>query len=139
MADREVDDPSEFERMPQGEQTALVTWIKKTFAPHRSIADTDSYCLKHVFERGEGGFYVTNGQFKGAMVAAGFLPETTRENNWRFRIRRKHRCPYALFGSYYSRVRPCYHTPNISTGVCAYHRRQLMTHRDIARYEGEES
>ena len=31
-----------------------------------------SYGLKHKFEESSQGFYVTNGAFKGAMIAAGF-------------------------------------------------------------------
>ena len=44
-----------------------------------------SYGIKHDFERE--GFYLTNGQFKGAMLAAGYDPEKANELNWTFKIK----------------------------------------------------
>ncbi|MFR0500044.1 hypothetical protein ACLUYL_07480 [Limosilactobacillus reuteri subsp. suis] len=39
--------------------------------------------MKHLFEDEEsGGFYVYNGQFKGAMLIAGFIPKAADELNW---------------------------------------------------------
>jgi hypothetical protein len=39
-----------------------------------SMLSASSYALKHYFEVADDGFYITNGQFKGAMLEAGFEP-----------------------------------------------------------------
>ncbi|MDP9476457.1 MAG: hypothetical protein M3R38_12375 [Actinomycetota bacterium] len=52
--------------------------------PAGKVGPSDSYTMKHDFETA-GGFYVTNGQFKGAMLAAGYQPAKRGEQNWRFR------------------------------------------------------
>ena len=46
-----------------------------------------SYCMKHDFEHEPYGFYIRNGAFQGAMLAAGFCPVDERELNWRFRVK----------------------------------------------------
>src|SRR5438094_10451458 len=43
--------------------------------------------MQHALEEWPGGFYVTNGAFKGAMLAAGFRPEDERALNWHFFLR----------------------------------------------------
>jgi hypothetical protein len=46
--------------------------------------------MKHDFAREPDGFYAKNGAFKGAMLAAGFLPVDEGELNWRFRVKPAH-------------------------------------------------
>jgi len=74
--------------LTKDEQETLLRWIQNNFtlAPTVWRKET-SYTLKHVFERCSVGFYVTNGHFKGAMLAAGFSPANPSEKNWHFRIR----------------------------------------------------
>jgi len=40
--------------------------------------------LKHRCENAAGGFYISNGQFKGAMLAAGYVPIDSSDRNWHF-------------------------------------------------------
>ncbi|PLS87017.1 MAG: hypothetical protein CYG60_04175 [Actinobacteria bacterium] len=78
--------PEDHDTLSREEQAALQAWIganmrpAKTPDPYRT-----SYGLKHRFEESAGGCYVTNGQFKGAMLKAGYEPVEPTELNWRFR------------------------------------------------------
>jgi hypothetical protein len=86
----EYEDPASFHKLPVPEQERLVNWIRMKFAPARCLRSrtfsiwnptTDQWyywspCsmgLKHWFSY-ETGEYVSNGQFKGGMVAAGYPP-----------------------------------------------------------------
>lgn len=74
--------PDHFDSLTDEQKAQLRKWIidKMTLR----IKDRTSYGLKHLFEASAGGFYVTNGQFKGAMLAAGYEPIDATELNWRF-------------------------------------------------------
>lgn len=64
-------------------------WINERIEPFRRKLRPqnrlNSYGLKHVMER-ETGVYVTNGQFKGAMQAAGYEAFDTEDINWTYNI-----------------------------------------------------
>lgn len=82
--------PADYEKLKPGQQERLQAWISRTFAPaKRAPSNNTSYSLKHWFEASENGFYITNGMFKGAMLAAGYppTPRTINQINWRFRVR----------------------------------------------------
>jgi len=82
--------PLNFLILPASETRKLSDWIKLNILPRKSPNQRHtSYGLKHIFEHSDSGFYITNGQFKGAMMARGFLPVNKRELNWRFRISEK--------------------------------------------------
>jgi hypothetical protein len=85
--DRETNDPAEFQKLKPEDQGALVDWIGAVLAPAKSIFHRNSYGMKHDFEQEPDGFYIRNGAFKGAMLAAGFGPVNERELNWRFRAK----------------------------------------------------
>ena len=91
-------DPVDFENLSPEEQAALLAWIAVAIRPAGRVGPSDSYIMKHDFETA-GGFYVTNGQFKGAMLAAGYLPVKREELNWRFRQRptNKHADGYSYY------------------------------------------
>lgn len=85
-----VNQPTDYGRLSDKEQKLLGEWIQRTFLPaKRAYPHMTSYGWKHRFEESEKGFYVTNGQFKGAMLAAGFQPTkaTANDMNWRFRVK----------------------------------------------------
>lgn len=88
LRDLPLNRPEDHDTLNHEEQTALRAWITanirhaKTPDPHRT-----SYGLKHRFEESTGGCYVTNGQFKAAMLLAGYEPIDPTELNWRFRAR----------------------------------------------------
>lgn len=93
----QLDQPEEFEKLNQVKQNALLEFCHsinkiKTFNTRHS-----SYGLKHVFERKyremlSGAFegsYITNGQFKGAMLKAGFKVKDKSRLNWHFNVSEK--------------------------------------------------
>lgn len=83
-----LNDPTEYEKLNTRQKEVLQEWITECVKPHRTQKYNSyhsSYGLKHVFDKG-GGFYVTNGQFKGAMLTAGFPPEDSNKKNWVFKI-----------------------------------------------------
>jgi hypothetical protein len=79
------DRPEAYERLAPVEQAALIEWITLAIKPAKTIAPNTSYGIKHDFE--SVGFYITNGQFKGAMLTAGYVPVDPEELNWEFKIR----------------------------------------------------
>ncbi|HEX2097859.1 MAG TPA: hypothetical protein VHF46_02215, partial [Rubrobacteraceae bacterium] len=73
--EKDVNDPAAFGELSESEQQELLGWIAATIRPVRRRSPgaywPSSYQLKHEFERSPRGFYITNGQFKGAMQEAG--------------------------------------------------------------------
>jgi hypothetical protein len=84
---REANDPEEFQRLEPEQRATLVDWIGAVLVPAKTIFLRNSYGMKHDFEREPDGFYIRNGAFKGAMLAAGYGPVNERELNWRFRAK----------------------------------------------------
>jgi hypothetical protein len=81
--------PEEYELLSPEQRAALGRWIGENIVPSRRPGKRTSYGLKHTFEDSEGGFYVNNGAFKGAMLAAGYAPVGAVEPNWTFRAELK--------------------------------------------------
>lgn len=95
---RDEDDPRDCENLTDAEKEALQAWIAVAMRPARTVGPSTSYTMKHDFETA-GGSYVTNGQFKGAMLAAGHKPVRRSDQNWRFRQRptNKHADGYSYY------------------------------------------
>ena len=75
-----------FTDLSSDEQHSVMQWIHQ----HCRGIQTEnkkhtSYGLKHMLE-GDTGIYMTNNQFKHAMLIAGFKPVNERMLNWTFRI-----------------------------------------------------
>ena len=79
------DRPEAYEKLAPAEQAALLEWIRLAIKPAKTIAPNTSYGIKHDFE--SVGFYISNGQLKGAMLTAGYAPVDPDELNWEFKIR----------------------------------------------------
>jgi hypothetical protein len=79
--------PADFETLKPAEQDALLYWIIQVIEPAKSYEDQTSYGLKHNFEHEA--FYITNGQFKGAMLSLGYVPKNENALNWEFRIKQR--------------------------------------------------
>ena len=61
-------------------------WIRNSIRPAGTIlAGRTSYGLKHILQH-DTGVYLTNNQFKDAMLLAGYKPANPNELNWRYRI-----------------------------------------------------
>lgn len=80
-----MDDPRQYDRLPEEQKATLQEWIPQSIKKSKTVGKGDSYTIKHDFERTRG-FHVTNGEFKGAMLAAGHRPVDPAEMNWRFKI-----------------------------------------------------
>lgn len=84
-----INQPEEFKTLLIKEQIVLVDWVKTHLTPRKTINKRhSSYGLKHYFEddKQHGGFYVTNGAFKGAMLVCDYVPDIWNDINWCFRI-----------------------------------------------------
>ena len=80
-------DPLDFFSLPDDEKEALICWIDYALEPDNdNLCPNHSYSLKHIYER-DMGKYVTNGQFKGAMIKYGFDPVNPRELNCYYRVK----------------------------------------------------
>ncbi len=89
--------PEDFDKMHPDNQAQLREWIRVNLEPTKRIGDgrySHSYSLKHLAEKMLG-WYVSNGQLKGAMLAEGFRWQpcdgTLRDPspNWVFNSRRQ--------------------------------------------------
>ncbi|GHV12211.1 hypothetical protein FACS1894219_04700 [Clostridia bacterium] len=87
-ADIYINDPARFLELPKYEQAELLKWITETLFPRKTINhQSTSYGLKHFYENTTRN-YVTNGQFKGGMIAAGFAPVDATALNARYRYKK---------------------------------------------------
>ncbi len=76
-----ITDESEFV------QKIVRAWIVANIYPCKKSGDYHtSYGIKHILE-GDTGIYLTNNQFKDAMLLAGFEPVNPDELNWTYRIK----------------------------------------------------
>ncbi|MGI8913002.1 MAG: hypothetical protein ACR2JY_04285 [Chloroflexota bacterium] len=107
-----AEDAAEYAALSEAERATLATWIAAALRPTQTVNQRySSYGLKHVFEHtgsdgpmrdrtpghnrmrdlplvpAPAGFYVSNGAFKAAMLAAGYEPADYRATNWTFRFR----------------------------------------------------
>ena len=71
-------------------RNVLWDWCYFNFYKRKTVNKRyTSYGLKHIFERSKNGFYITNGQFKGAMLASGQMTRNELDLNWCFCISEK--------------------------------------------------
>ena len=95
-----LDLPDEYDQLSPAELATLLEWIRLAIKPAKTAVIGSSYGIKHDFEDVTY-LYVTNGQFKGAMLAAGYAPVNRGERNWRFRIRPTGKSSKSSSGSIY--------------------------------------
>lgn len=83
-----ADDSYEFEALPTERQELLLDWIRKNLNPIQSInPKSGSGALKHLVQLAPGeNSYFTNGEFKGAMLKAGYQTENREAVNWTFNV-----------------------------------------------------
>lgn len=75
--------------LPLEKQKALINWIDRNISSRKTAnLKYTSYDLKHYAERAIG-YYITNNQFKDAMLYCGFYPVNPMDLNWNFRISEK--------------------------------------------------
>jgi len=84
-----ANDPEHYNELSARKKAVLLVWIMSNIEPHRTKGYRcirSSYRLKHDFERSRAGFYITNGQFKKAMMLSGFEPKDRNALNWHFTV-----------------------------------------------------
>lgn len=75
--------------LPVEMQSKVLDWVKENFIPRKTKYEyATSYGLKHILEK-ELGLYLTNNQFKDAMMKCGYYPTQANELNWHYRISAK--------------------------------------------------
>jgi hypothetical protein len=68
-------------------------WIDKNTVKIKSFNNKHtSYDLKHIFEKSENGFYISNDMFKQTMLRCGFKVKDILATNWIFNISEKSKC-----------------------------------------------
>jgi hypothetical protein len=86
----EYDLPEHYDELTSPQMEALQLWIANNLVPIGSINKRcTSYGLKHFFEAASGGFYISNGMFKGAMLVAGYRVGDVSAKNWHFNVSQK--------------------------------------------------
>ena len=89
---------------PEEVQTMVLIWINWCITPRETINHAiSSYGLKHRLETMTG-IYLTNNQFKHAMIISGYIPESYNAHNWYFPISSKSTCFFAYFKSKYKEI-----------------------------------
>ena len=84
-SDGSIDDALITERSDE-EITAVGKWIRDNIRPAKKILDGHtSYGMKHILKH-DTGIYLTNNEFKDAMLLTGYKPVNPNELNWRYRI-----------------------------------------------------
>lgn len=74
---------------PQKEISVITYWIRENLVPRKTpLASSSSYGLKHLMEH-DTGIYLTNNEFKDAMLLCGFDPINPNELNWHYCISKR--------------------------------------------------
>ena len=86
----EGEDARLFDELESEEQSTVLQWIADNLLKTQKTPNLhhSSYGLKHLLER-DTSIYMTNNQFKDAMLIAGFGPVKVNEINWHYCISRK--------------------------------------------------
>lgn len=80
------DRPADFNNLEIDIKSQIITWCKTHFIKTETFnLKHTSYGLKHILQR-QDGTYLTNGQFKAAMLLAGFSCKDNSALNWCFDI-----------------------------------------------------
>ena len=71
----------------KAEQEMVLSWIREHIKESRRVLRSrSSYGLKHDLQR-DTRIYLTNNEFKDAMMLSGYMPVDPDELNWHYRIR----------------------------------------------------
>lgn len=76
-------DKEHFIDLDTEEQDKALAWLRLNCVPGERPCGCSSYGMKHTLER-RTGLYVTNNQFKEAMMRLGLFPVEVNELNWDF-------------------------------------------------------
>lgn len=74
---------------PQEEQNIVMNWIRENIFPRKTVNfERTSYGVKHLLQW-DTNIYLTNNEFKDAMMICGFEPVNPNKLNWMYRISEK--------------------------------------------------
>ena len=79
-----------LKELPQETQSVILAWIKTGFTLCENGLVCSSYLLKHRLHA-ETGIYVSDNQFKDAMLICGITPKNTSDFHWEYSLSRKSR------------------------------------------------
>ena len=83
------DESHHFGELSLAEQRKVLHWIRANVVPRKTpLNGHTSYGMKHVLEH-RTNIYVTNNQFKEAMLLCGYYPVCVDELNWRYCISKR--------------------------------------------------
>lgn len=70
-------------------QEQVMTWIRENIIPRKAVNHGhSSYGMKHILQKATG-IYLTNNEFKDAMLLCGYEPVNPDELYWIYRISEK--------------------------------------------------
>lgn len=82
-------DDSLLSDIPEEQQQIVIHWIHDNIRPIKTVNRChSSYGIKHILQH-DTDIYLTNNQFKDAMMQCGYLPVDPDVLNWNFRISEK--------------------------------------------------
>lgn len=89
-------DERDFTELSPERQAELLDWISTHLYPIKTINYAhDSACIRGLIDLGPGkDSYFSNGQFKGAMLIAGFRVANKNALNWHFNISERSDVPW---------------------------------------------
>ncbi len=74
---------------PAEVQEEVFAWIRANLMPAESVLRCrTSYGIKHILQH-DTGIYLTNNEFKDAMMMCGYHPANAKRLNWNYRLSRK--------------------------------------------------
>lgn len=77
---------------PQNEYDIVCNWIYDNIFPRKTpLYSKTSYGLKHLLQH-DTGIYLTNNEFKDAMLLCGYKPVNPNELNWCYCISKRSPC-----------------------------------------------
>ena len=83
------DESYHLDDLSEAEQEKVLAWIKANVQPRETpLEGHTSYGMKHVLQH-RTNIYVTNNQFKEAMLLCGFYPVCIDELNWHYSISKR--------------------------------------------------
>lgn len=92
MRPYKMNDDNYITELSQNDMDTVLNWISENIYLRKTpLYGCSSYGLKHIMTKATG-IYVTNNQFKDAMLRCGFMPVDSAELNWHFCISKRSPC-----------------------------------------------
>lgn len=88
VADDGAVDDWHFAAMAPEERETVLNWLYWNLIPSEKTTIGNSYGMKHVLQD-RTRIYMTNNQFKEAMLQAGYYPKNPTALNWTFHLKRE--------------------------------------------------